>query len=243
MTDLPARVFDAIDGTWPARRILPEGAFLLRDGDGGGKRVSAATARGPADEGDIDRAEAGMRALSQRPLFQLRAGDEALDAALAARGYLTVDPSTVLTIDPARLTDQPIPRVTVFTLWEPLAIMTDTWARAGVGPARLRVMHRAKGPKTALLARHLDMPAGVAFMAIHDGVAMLHALEILPHQRRQGMAQWVMRAAAFWARDHGADTLAVICTQANGAANALYASLGFRPVGQYHYRQHPEETP
>ena len=233
----------AIDGTWPARAFIEHGPWTLREGDGGGKRVSAATARGPVTEADFAQAETAMRALGQRPLFSLTPKDADLDAALAARGYALVDPSIVRAIDPARLTDIPIPRVTVFAIWEPLAIMAEIWAAGGIGPARLRVMERAKGPKIALLGRQREMPAGTAFVAIHDGVAMLHALEILPHQRRQGMAVWMMRAAAFWAVENGADTLSVICTAANAPANALYASLGFSPVGQYHYRQHPEETP
>jgi hypothetical protein len=29
----------------------------------------------------------------------------------------------------------------------------------------------------------------------------------------------------------------VVCTRANEAANALYASLGMASVGQYHYRR------
>lgn len=242
MTAPADRVMAAIDGTWPARRFIEDGPWTLRDGDGGGKRVSAATVRGPASDADIPAAEAAMRALGQSPLFSLKPHDRVIDAALEARGYGIVDPSVVHAIDPARLTDVPVPRVTVFAIWEPLAIMAEIWAKGGIGPARLRIMDRAQGPKTALFGRHREMPAGTAFVAIHDGVAMLHALEILPHQRRQGMGVWMMRAAAFWARDHGADTLAVICTAANAPANALYASLGFRPVGQYHYRHHPEDT-
>ena len=65
---------------------------------------------------------------------------------------------------------------------------------------------------------------------------MLHALEVLPHQRRKGVGVWMMRQAAYWAADQGAEELVVICTRANTGANALYASLGMRAVGQYHYR-------
>jgi GNAT superfamily N-acetyltransferase len=237
-----ARYFAAIDNTWPARRIIEEGPWTIRDGDGGGKRVSAATARGPVTDADIGRAEAAMRALGLEPLFQIRPGDQALDNLLAARGYRQIDPSVIHGIDAARLTDTPVPRVTVFAIWEPLAIMSEIWAAGGIGPARLRVMERASAPRTALFGRQREMPAGVAFVAIHDGIAMLHALEILPHQRRQGMAVWMMRAAAFWAVENGATTLSVICTRANGPANALYASLGFSVVEQYHYRQRPKET-
>ena len=92
-------------------------------------------------------------------------------------------------------------------------------------------------PKTAIIARWNDHPGGCAFVGIHNKIAMLHALEILPNQRQQGLGSWVMKRAAFWAQDHGADELSVVCTQANKGANALYTSLGMTLVGQYHYRK------
>jgi hypothetical protein len=36
-------LFDVIDATWPAAQMLRDGAFVLRNGQGGGKRVSAAS--------------------------------------------------------------------------------------------------------------------------------------------------------------------------------------------------------
>jgi GNAT superfamily N-acetyltransferase len=133
------------------------------------------------------------------------------------------------------LTDIAVPPVTAFAIWEPLAIMAEIWAKGGIGPQRLDVMARAQ-VKTGLLARWNEKPAGAAFVAVHDGIAMVHAVEVLEHQRRQGVAQWIMRRAAFWARDHGADTVSVLTTASNGAANALYQHLGFMPAGGYHYR-------
>jgi hypothetical protein len=46
----------------------------------------------------------------------------------------------------------------------------------------------------------------------------------------------MMRAAAVWAQDHGAQTLACAVTSANTGARALYASLNMQNVGYYHYR-------
>ncbi|WP_171178885.1 GNAT family N-acetyltransferase [Ruegeria sp. HKCCD8929] len=229
--------FDVVDGTWPAARYERCGPFLLREGRGGGSRVSAATGLAPATEADIEAAEAAMLAMGQKRIFMLRPGDEALDAQLAARGYKILDPVNIYACPSKQLTDLEVPRVTVFTLWEPLAIMREIWAQGGIGPERLAVMERAQGPKTGLLLRHRDKPGGTGFVAIHDGVAMVHALETLPAQRRQGLGQWAMRGAAFWALDNGAETLSVICTKANEGANALYRSLGMEIIGAYHYRQ------
>ncbi|MFC6686886.1 GNAT family N-acetyltransferase [Jhaorihella thermophila] len=231
-----------IDGTWPAAGYRDLGPFTLREGRGGGSRVSAATANGPATEAEIGAAEAAMRDWGQTPIFMIRPGDAALDAQLAARGYEVFDPVNAWACPVERLMDRQIPRVMIFSVWEPLAIQREIWAQGGIGPARLAVMHRARGPKTALLARFRDKPGGAAFVAVHDGVVMLHALEILPHQRKQGLGQWMMRGAAFWAAEQGAHTLAVVCTKANTGANALYRSLGMDTVGAYHYRRPRQET-
>ena len=235
-------LYDAIDGTWPAKRFMPQGPWCLRAGDGGGKRVSAATAAGAVTVSEIADAERAMIQMGQDPLFMIRQGDAALDDDLAALGYDIVDPVTIYACDPKVLTDIPIPRVTVFDLWEPLAIMREVWTQGGIGSARQRVMQRAAGPKTAFLCRLNDKPAGVAFVALHSGTAMVHALEVLPHQRRKGAAGWMMRGAAVWAVKQNAHTLSVVCTMANTEANALYTALGFSVQGQYHYRCKAQEV-
>jgi len=191
-----------------------------------------------APEAATEMAEMVMQAGGEPSIFMIRDGEDDLDAMLQARGYQIVDPVNMYACPIAHLTDIAIPKVTAFAIWEPLAIMEDIWAKGGIGPARLAVMERAK-LKTGILARWNEKPAGVAFAAIHKGVCMVHAVDVLPHQRKQGVAKWIMRKAAFWAQEHGATHLAVLCTQANVGANALYASLGMQAVGQYHYRQHP----
>ncbi len=224
------------DQTWPAARRFDQGNWTLREGQGGGQRVSAATARGPVGRVEVQQAEAAMREMGQTPLFMIRQDDTAVDRLLAQSGYALVDPVTFYTLPIENLTDVPMPRVTAFTIWEPLAIMTEIWAKGGIGPARLAVMARAK-VKTGVLARWNEQPAGVAFAAMHDGICMVHAVEVLAHQRRQGVAEWMMRAAAFWAQAHGGRKMAVLCVEENEAANALYRSLGFAPTGGYHYRK------
>lgn len=237
----PAALYEAIDGTWPAAEIADVGPWRIRNGAGGGKRVSAATALGPASDDDIPIAEDAMRNIGQHPLFMITDRDQNVDKDLGGRRYRIVDPVNAYACSIDALTDIPIPRVTAFAVWEPLAIMTEIWAQGGIGPARLAVMARAK-TKTGILARHADKPAGTAFVAVHDGIAMVHAVEVLPHQRRRGMAAWMMRRAAFWARDHGATHMTTLCTDANIAANALYQHLGFTRICGYHYREAPEDA-
>ncbi|MCA0273242.1 MAG: GNAT family N-acetyltransferase [Proteobacteria bacterium] len=230
-------VLDLLDATWPAATYGHAGGFTIRDGKGGGSRVSAATADGDNfDEAGIDAAVAAERALGQSPLFMIRGGDECLDRILAQRGYGILTPVNLYAGEVARMADPAPDPMTAFTLWPPFEIMRDVWAEGDIGPARLAIMDRVKGAKTAIMGRSRDRVSGVAFVAMHGNQAMLHALHVAPASRRQGSAVNIMRKAAEWAQDHGATELFLAVTVQNDPANALYASLGMRIVGQYHYR-------
>ena len=232
MTD----IYALTEATWPPARAWREGPWMIRDGAGGGKRVSAATAEAPVQSDDIGLAEAKMEELGQDKLFQIRAGDEALDHLLDDRGYEIIDPVVCYTIPTATLAEIRPPKISAFVIWEPLKIMEELWAEGGIGPERLAVMARVTGPKTAVLGRVNDRASGAAFVAIHDGAAMIHAIEVTQNQRRQGTAVNMLREAGYWAQNAGARDLYLLVTTANEGANALYASLGMKIVGHYHYR-------
>lgn len=242
MTPDVRALYAVTEATWPPASRTPAGPWMLRNGAGGGKRVSATTAEGPWREDDLPAAETAMGMLGQDSLFMIREGEGDLDRALAARGYQIVDPVNLWVCPVEALTDLPLPRVTAFAIWEPLAIMRDIWAGGGIGPARIAVMERVAGPRTGIFGRVNDKPAGSAFCAIHDRIAMVHALEIDGASRRRGLGAWMMRKAAHWARANGADWMSVLCTRANDGANGLYASLGMQLVGQYHYRILPNTS-
>ncbi len=232
-----ATLLQVCEATWPPARASQHGAWTIREGQGGGKRVSAATENWPTTEADLPTAEAAMRAIKQPPLFQILDGQEHLDQMLAQHGYEVDDPVNIYAISMADMLAHSAPPVSGFAIWPPLSIMREIWDEAGIGPARLAVMDRACSPKAAILGRTEDNPAGVAFVAIHKGIAMLHALEVVPALRRKGTGRNLMIAAAKWAADNGAETFALIVTQGNHAANPLYASLGMQLMGHYHYRK------
>jgi hypothetical protein len=169
----------ALTATWPALETRTSGPFILRRGAGGGNRVSAATLASAADAGaDPAEAEAAMRAWGQTPLFRIRRGEEALDARLAARGYVGRDPTLILAARVAAIAAEPGEAAVLGA--GPLACMAEIWAADGIGPARLAVMARVAGPSTYVLGRLDDHPAGAAFVAAHGRVAMLHALTVAP---------------------------------------------------------------
>ncbi|MBS1302119.1 GNAT family N-acetyltransferase [Loktanella sp. SALINAS62] len=231
-----------IDATWPAAQTQAVGPWVIRHGAGGGNRVSAATASAPVTADDLAMAETAMRDLGQEIVFALRPGDDAVDQVLAQAGYIRCD-ETIIYACPIRLLTAPKPPpVTAFTVWPPLAVQRDIWADGGIGAARLAVMDRAAGPKTTILGRIDDRPAATLFVALHDAVAMLHALDVAVAHRRKGLAATLTRAAAIWADGQGAQTFSLLATVANTGANALYQGLGMAQVGRYHYRAKPKDA-
>lgn len=228
-------LWQALEASWPAASQTLEGPFVWREGADGGSRVSAATTHAQPDAEALDKIEQRFAEANRDALFQIRDGDDALDALLADRGYAVVDPTVCLTA-PVDTFDAFNADVT-YTSWPPVAAQKTIWQAGGIGMARLNVMDRVTIPKTTVLARDGEAPAGTAFVAVSGSVAVLHALEILTEHRRRGLARAVMSHAASWAKENGGTTLAVLVTRANAEALALYSSLGMHDVGHYHYRR------
>lgn len=230
MTD--AALLAAMEATWPAAGRHSVGAWTIREGRGGGQRVSAASVAGGWRGGDVGMAEDAMRALGQGPIFLLTPGDVVLDAALEARGYVRHDPVVLMAMGcgGAGAEDG------LVVGWPPDAAARALWQAGGIGPARIAVMDRVAGEKAMLLARDGSAPAGVVFVAMAGEVAVLHALEVAPAVRRRGIGARILRGAVGWACLHGATRLALAVTEANTAARGLYAGFGMRVVGGYHYR-------
>lgn len=228
-----------IDATWPAAETVRVGPFTLRRGEGGGKRVSAATASGPVTEADIVAAEQAMDNHGQQALFAVRSGEAELDRMLVERAYLALDPTQLFRARIDALADLETPPNVGFAVWPPLQIQKDIWAAGHVGPGRLAVMDRVAGPKTTILGRSRDVPAGAAFVAVHEGIAVIHALEVLSELRRRGVARIILVHAARWGRENGADRLVALTTKANSGASQLFEQLGFARADAYHYRIRP----
>lgn len=227
---------DVIDATWPAATKVALGPITLREGLGGGSRVSAATATRQFDETTLGDAEDAMRAWGQAPQFMLRPGDDSLDQMLEASGYRIKDPTNLYVAPIADIAATKPPPVTSFQVWPPMEVQREIWAEGGIGPDRIAIMRRADCRKVSFLGRVDDRPAGTVYAGIFNKIAMLHALEVLSTSRRKGLAANLTRAVAIWGQKHKASHLALATTRDNLAANALYASLGMRLVGQYHYR-------
>jgi len=86
---------------------------------------------------------------------------------------------------------------------------------------------------------YIPASAGAAFVALSEGIAMLHALDVANAFRRRGLGRDMVRSAAHWAREAGASQLALLVTKANTPARALYTGMGFTLASAYHYRVLP----
>ncbi|WP_374635275.1 GNAT family N-acetyltransferase [Paracoccus sp. (in: a-proteobacteria)] len=226
----------AFESTWPAAETADAGGFRVGLGRGAGGRVSSARARGPDwDEADIPAVEAIHHRWHQRAMFRLPDSDATLAGVLSRRGYAAETPTAIMAAPCDVLAIAPVPEMTAFSIWPPLAIQGDIWAAGHIGAARQAVMPRVALPKTAILGRHADRAVGAAFVAVDGPVAMIHAIEILPGFRRKGMATWLIRKAAEWAQAQGAARLALAVSRRNVTARALYDRIGFAETGGYSY--------
>ena len=226
------------DATWPPVEMVRNGPFTLRRGGDGGQRVSSTSLwHQEFNDADLDAAEKAMAEVDQPQLFMIRDNDQALDKALAARGYYVKDPVALYAGPSAKLAEHDPKGFTVIDVAEPMAVMAEIWEAGGIGTSRLNVMDRASGPKTCFLGRTDDQPAGVSFVACDGNIAMMHALEILPKLRRKGLALQMMGAMGAWAARNGADTFSLAALKQNDAACGLYHKVGMVKIGQYHYRK------
>ena len=183
------RLAEVCEATWPPASQKALGAWTIREGRGGGNRVSAATEAWPVTDADLPVAEKAMRALGQVPLFQIREGDHKLDALLESHGYTVRDPVNLWAVATSRLTTTPIPRGTVYTMWPPLELVRDIWIDGNVGPPRLAVMERAKCEKTAISRAQRRLPGRRGLRRDprwrgDDPCALREALDAAPGGRR-----------------------------------------------------------
>ena len=213
----PPNWYKIIDATWPAAHYHSVDGWIIREGQGGGKRVSAASGAGA-----ISVAESTQQKLLQDRLFMIGDVDEALDHQLQDQGYRIIDPVVIY----AKALEPPRPKTAKGE--NPTKNSVRIWAEGGIGPDRLAVMDRAIGPKTVIQSDH-----GCAFVCCHDGIAMIHALEVAQTARSQGIGTTLVKQAEAWAP---ARKIAALTVETNTASRGLFEKLGYCLVGRYHYR-------
>lgn len=226
---------------WPANDTAHVGGWLWRHSSGGSQRAnSVSTLDDPRSDAEaaIDAVEARYRALAAPVRIQVvdrfsQPGD--LDARLARRGYVVHDPVTALA---RRCTSADMPAdVTV------MPVPSDAWmdvylanVAADRRPAAPAIVARVPAPRAFFGAMRDGELVSTALGVLYRNVVIAECVGTRADVRRSGGAAAAMRAVEAWGRAQGAEVIALHAVTANAPAQALYAALGYVPVGRSHYR-------
>ena len=232
----PNSFWAASEICWPPLNKKNIGPWVIREGEGGGNRVSSTTANDFFTKEDIFIAENHMQLLNQKNIFQIREKDLELDNILERLGYSLVDKTVVYGLKIAKMSSPCVPPMTAFNIWPPLRIMKDIWEVGGTTDSRISVMERCKVRKTAILGRIENKAAGCAFISEYKGIAILQALFVLPSYRRKGLARFLISESVKWVSYADSAYLALMTDKYNKEARGLYDSLGMKIIDKYHYR-------
>jgi GNAT superfamily N-acetyltransferase len=177
-------------------------------------------------------------------IVQVRDTMHALDDALAARGYALDAATDILIVPSATLLDRTGDRGLSVTLHDAVDdasieaygdVMGDTQYMADRIKAYGR-MTRSLGP-IAFAATVSDV--GVGFGIVERGWIGYYGIGTALHARRQGVGTAIMRALTERGIEHRATNAYLQVDQANEAAQAMYAGMGFTRSYGYHYRVRP----
>jgi GNAT superfamily N-acetyltransferase len=178
-------------------------------------------------------ARAGLPALFRLPQLPAFDGTRAL---LRARGYA---PSKPTLLQLAQLQVVPAPAGQPVQLapsadagWE--QVFLGEGFDPVDGASRLAILRRAQGGVFASV-RTGEQTVAVGAACFCGDWCGLHAMRTLPAWRRRGFAQAIMAALAHEARQRGYTQVFLQVEQANTAAQALYARLGFTTAWCYSY--------
>jgi ribosomal protein S18 acetylase RimI-like enzyme len=251
---------DLADRGWLAEHRERHGGWILRAAGGVTKRANSVLPAGPVGDPDaaLDADEAFARAHGIPACVQVSPASEPADLAarLAARGYVeeartlaqVADADAVAgRLGEARLAD-PALAVTVVDAPDD-AWLGAWWSVDGRGgSAELDVARRilTRGPAVYAAVRERVAADGsaprvlaTARLALVDGWGGLYAVATRPEARRRGLSRAAMAAAVDAGRERGITALWLQVVEANAAACALYADLGFAAVSRYAYWTRP----
>lgn len=230
---------------WPGLDNGQIGAWLLRAGAGFTGRANAALPVGDPGMSIGEAIDAVVAWYTERDLpprvqVPLPYAD-AVDEALAARGWIAGDGAHVLVADVSSLLALPQRTEAVVRLD---SAPDDAWIsgyhyRGGhLPPAALAVL---KAGRTLVFGSIRDESGSVwaiARGALDEGWLGVTAVEVAENARRRGLAGAVLRGLVEWGAKRGAVSVSLQVATNNVPALAMYRAAGFTNHHWYHYR-HP----
>lgn len=227
---------------WPAFEIHDISGWLWRYSGGGSQRansVSTLEFRGADPEAAIAEAEARYFSRNAPSRFQVSstlAAPADLDQRLARRGYRIHEPVSTLAM---RLSvNEDIPTGVVVADrpsdgWMEVYLSNVRPDRHAAAP---RILASVPTPKAFLSFEIGGQTLSTALAVLRGNILIAECIGTRAEARRKGAARTVMVAVAAWGWQHGAKIVALQAVTENFPAQRLYAAVGFREVGRYHYR-------
>jgi N-acetylglutamate synthase len=239
--DLLMRIERASVRAWPALETSDLDGWLWRYSDGGSQRansVSTLSYTGRDIQASIDEVEHRYGARGGKAMFQVSdvSVPAGLDAELGARGYGINDACITLvkTIEGASVMPAGMAiSETATTGWFDCYASVITPSRRHIAPL---ILARVPAPRAFFALVRDSTVVATALGVAHDGIAIVECVATLAEARGTGAASAVLRGLEAWAAGQGCVITALQAVAANGPAQALYRSLGYRVHGRYHMR-------
>lgn len=235
------RIEKASVHAWPALEAAPLEGWLWRYSDGGSQRansVSTLEFNGVDVDAALDEAERKYAERGKSAMFQISnvSAPADLDARLHARGYRINDPCLTLVQEIAK-------GEACAAGVEHFATATPEWFdcyASVITPERRRVapqiLNRIPPGSAFCGVRRYGRIVATALAVAHKDVVIAECVATLADARGTGAATAVMRGLESWGAAQGCKSSALQALVNNATAQALYRSLGYRPLGGYHLR-------
>jgi len=230
---------------WPALQVAHDRLWIWRAARGYSKRANSIHCLDPSDGDDADARLARLAELYRfnelPPVFRVTPlTSPGAVAALDRAGWQSFEPSRVLAMG------QPEPReiahrTRVLDPRDP--DWFETQGRlSGYNAHTLSILSSILAAVACESAGLLALddegrPVAAALAAVSNGIGVYLNVIVDPAVRGQGFGRSVMLAALDWTRSAGARSSAIQVLGSNDVALGLYASLGFLPAYDYHYRK------
>lgn len=248
MHDIESAAF----ASWPALEEEHHRGWILRFSlgyTGRANSVNATSAAEPIGSDDIALIEAAYQARGLAPLFRLTEfhPNPGLDEALAARGYVARDRTLVMTADTSSLPREPdgvnSRHATTRTHEHAAAWLSHFQHLSGKSgldqQIHLRLLERIAERRMLLVREAEGTPVSCALGVVANGWLGLFDVATAAAQQRRGHGRALCRDLLSQGRAEGVDRAYLQVLESNGAAIALYRSLGFEVAYRYWYRSAP----